>query len=322
MATEPLPPLPTHVVTGFLGAGKTTLVNHWLANPRGERLGVIVNEFGDLGLDGDLIVAADEEVIELANGCVCCTVRSDLVTALHGLLDRRRRRLFALPLDRLVIETSGLASPGPILQTIALEERLANELVPGGVVTVVHAAHVEAQLAEHGEAREQLGYADAVLVSHVDEVTPAALDRVLERLAREPGLAEVVIGRRGQTDVDLRALEPEDLGWERAERAAAVEHSEGASAVALEADVPLDLHRLKMWLQLLERDPTSTIWRVKGLLACVQVPEPVVIQGVYQTLEIGPGQGSPPERSRLVILGRDLEKSALERGWEHCLSRS
>ena len=142
LRTSPLEPIPTHVVTGFLGAGKTTLLNRWLREPRGERLAVVVNEFGDLGIDGGLIVAADEEIVELANGCVCCTVRSDLVDALHGLLDRRRRRLRATPIDRLAIETSGLASPGPIVQTLVLEERLAQELDPRGVVTLAHAKHI------------------------------------------------------------------------------------------------------------------------------------------------------------------------------------
>ncbi|MEX1023529.1 MAG: GTP-binding protein [Planctomycetota bacterium] len=305
-------------MTGFLGAGKTTLLNRWLSEPRGERLAVIVNEFGDLGIDGGLIVAADEEVVELANGCVCCTVRGDLVTALHGLLDRRRRRFRATPIERLAIETSGLASPGPILQTLLLEERLAAELVPASVVTLAHARHVLRQVEEHPEVAEQLGYADAILLNHADEVTDGERERTRLELARRSPLARIHVVEHAASPVELRDIEPGALP---SEMSGAHGHTEGAMAIALVSDTPLELHRLKMWLQLIERDPSGTIWRVKGRLACREVSEEVIVQGVYQTLEIGPGKPVPPARSELVVLGRNLDEAALRRGWEHCRAR-
>ena len=158
-ASDPIPaPVPTTLIAGFLGSGKTTLLNRVLVECSAEPIGVIVNEFGAIGIDGRLVVGTAEEVVQLENGCLCCEVRGDLVGAVDRLLRARR------PVTRILIEASGLASPGPIAQTLVLDPRVELD----GIVTVAHAKHVAEQLERHPEAAEQVAYADLLLLNHID----------------------------------------------------------------------------------------------------------------------------------------------------------
>ncbi len=311
--------VPVSLLSGFLGAGKTTLVNRILAERHGERIAVVVNEFGDVPIDGRLVVNSDEEVVELANGCVCCTIRGDLVRTLHDLLRRRQRRLFRQPFERVLIETSGLASPGPILQTLVVEPELARALRSDGVLTLVHAGLIARQMEEHPEAAEQVGYADRLLLNHLDRVDAAERAAAVGLLRRTNAVAPIVAATRADYDVaelldlgDVRAPEPAPGD------AAVHTHTHGAGTVVLTSTTPLDLHRLKMWLQFLANRRGQEIWRMKGILRCVDHPTPVVVQAVYQWLELGPGAGAPPECSTLVLIGRDLDRDELERGFEVC----
>jgi G3E family GTPase len=344
--------LPVLVLTGFLGAGKTTLLNRILSQSAGPRWAVLVNEFGSVGIDGRLVVRADEQVIELSNGCLCCTLRGDLLTSLTDLLKRRQRRWFAQPFDRLVIETSGLASPGPIVQTLALMEPLASELRLSAVVTLCHAQHIGQQLAAHPEAAEQVGYADVLLLNHRDQVQPAELARAQTLLQSLNPLAQIQTCERAEVDVDrllhargsVTGRDPQaatsSLEWPLgpltlaesapAERealeawsplgTAGAIHSSGAQAVVLESQQRLELHRLKLWLKLVTRGSLGEVWRLKGILRTAEVPGPVLVQGVYQWLEIGPGPGDPPQLSQLVLIGRGLNRPALELGFQSLLA--
>lgn len=315
-------PLPVTLVTGFLGAGKTTLVNRVLHERHGERIAVVVNEFGSVGIDGRLVVASEDEVVELANGCVCCSVRGDLIASLGRLLDAAERRLARRPLERILIETSGLASPGPILQTLRVEPRLATATRASGVVTLVHAGQALEQLARHPEAPEQVAYATTLVLGHVDAAADDQLAQVEAELARRNPTARRVRALRGDVPLELVLEDAETLPGAEHEPAAdggSAAHTAGASALVLRSRRPLDLHRLKMWLAFVAGRRRGELWRMKGLVACSGHRQAVLVQAVYQVLELGPcEERTAPEESVLVVIGRDLDPAELERGWAAC----
>src|SRR5579864_8926903 len=168
--------IPVTVLTGYLGAGKTTLLNRILSEPHGRKYAVIVNEFGEIGIDNDLVVGADEEVFEMNNGCICCTVRGDLIRILGGLMKRRDK------FDGILIETTGLADPSPVAQTFFTDEDVRRKTALDAIVTVVDAKHVEQRLADTETADDQIAFADVILLNKTDLVTPAELARVEKRL--------------------------------------------------------------------------------------------------------------------------------------------
>jgi G3E family GTPase len=289
-----------------------------------ERIGVIVNEFGAVGIDGRLVVKTAEEVIQLENGCLCCEVRGDLARALERMLVVRRSFGRAQPpLTRVLIEASGLASPGPIAQTLVLDPRVAGRVELEGIVTLAHAAHVAAQLDAHPEAAEQVAYADLLILNHVD--APGADVEVAERALRTRNAAAPIV-RAAYADVPLERLFAIDAtaapGWRLADLAsvATADHTHGVGTLVLRATAPLDLHRLKIWLQFLASRRTHELYRVKGLIACIDHPRAVLVQGTYQVLELSPGPEDVPAESVLVLIGRGLDEAEVQRGWDACRS--
>ncbi len=317
------PPTPVTLLTGFLGAGKTTLLNRILSERHGEAIAVVVNEFGDVGIDGSLVVSSAEEIVELANGCVCCTVRGDLQSSLRELLAARERRFARRPFERVLIEASGLAAPGPIGQTLAVDPVLSAALRLDGILTVAHAVHLPRQLVEHREAQEQVAYADRVLLGHVDRADDQELSAARAALAEVNSVAEVLEASHGRVPVGplLEIGTTRDRDWELA-GASAHQHSRDVGAVVLRSQRPLDLDRLKMWLRFLGTRRGQQLYRLKGILCCVDRPERVVVQGMHEWLELGPGEGPPPQESVLVLIGRDLDREELERGWAVCAAAS
>lgn len=272
-------------------------------------MAVIVNESGDVALDGQLVVGTTEEIVELTDGCVCCTVRGDLVAAVTRLLARRKAWFRPLRFERLIIETSGLASPGPVVQTFLLDPVLSAETRVDGVIAVASAADLARALELHPLSIEQLAVADAVVLNHVDRADADAAETLVR--AHNP---TAPLWRAHHADVDVGPLL--DLGGHDAARwqMAATSHVEAAH-VTLSTDRPVDLPRLKVFLQFVAARRTWTLWRLKGLFHCSGLQRAVVAHGVFQWLQLGPGAMAAPTTSTLVLIGRDFDRAEIERGW-------
>jgi G3E family GTPase len=328
-------PVPVTLLVGFLGSGKTTLANRILSEQHDQRIAVIVNEFGNVGIDGQLIMSADDNVIELSNGCLCCTVQGDLADTLRRLLERRRQTIDAKPFERIVIEASGLASPGPVLQRLLVDPTLHAHVQVDGVITMAHAKHIVRQLAENPEASEQVAYADHIIVNHCDQCEGDELAAAEAALHACNPHADVERATRAAVDV-VRVLRKQT--WDSARLKAALEngvlccdeahehahehlHTQGVGTLALRAEAPMDLPRLTKWLQSVSTHRGHELMRLKGILHCQSHAQAVVIQGVYQWLEMRREAGEPPAASALVLIGRHLDAEELRRGWAECIAR-
>jgi G3E family GTPase len=328
-------PVPVTLLVGFLGSGKTTLANRILSAQHDQRIAVIVNEFGDVGIDGQLIVGVEDNVVELSNGCLCCTVQGDLADTLRRLLERRHQNVDAKPFERIVIEASGLASPGPVLQRMLVDPELHMRVRVDGVITMAHAKHIAQQLAEHPEASEQVAYADHIIVNHCDQCEGDVLAAAEAALhACNP---HVDIERTTRAAIDVMSLLNKQT-WDSARVKTALKHgalccdqahehahehlhTQGVGTLALRAEAPMDLPRLTRWLQTISTRTSHQLMRLKGILRCQSQAQAVVIQGVYQWLEVRQGAGEPPAVSALVLIGRHLDAEELRRGWAECIAR-
>ncbi len=344
---------PVTVLTGYLGAGKTTLLNRILTEDHGRRYAVIVNEFGEIGIDNDLIVDADEEVFEMNNGCVCCTVRGDLIRILSGLMKRKGG------FDAIVVETTGLADPGPVAQTFFVDEDVRARTKLDSVTTVVDAKHVLLRLADSKEAREQIAFADQIVLNKTDLVSPQELATVEARLRRLNPLAPIhravrsdvpldaILGRGG-FDLDrVLEIEPAFLSPPHGEAGHVHDehcghdhdhhdrhhgdhdHHSGGHAhedqdirgVALTLTRPLDGRRVTQWLNDVLQTQGPDILRAKGILDVKGEDKRLVFQAVHMILDGEYQRAWKPEEtrySRMVFIGRNLDEAGLRRGLEAC----
>ena len=329
-------PVPVTLLVGFLGSGKTTLANRILSEQHDQRIAVIVNEFGDVGIDGRLIVGVEDNIVELSNGCLCCTVQGDLADTLRQLLVRRRQTVDAPPFERIVIEASGLASPGPVLQGMLVDPTLNAHVQVDGVITMAHAKHIVQQLAEHPEASEQVAYAGHNIVNHCDQCEGDELAAAQAALHACNPHADLERATRAAVDVG-RVFHKQT--WDSARVKATLEHgvvccdhnhehdhehlhTQGVGTLALRAEAPMDLQRLTRWLLSLSERRSHELMRLKGILNCQSHDQTVVIQGVYQWLEVRQVAGEPPAVSVLVLIGRHLDAEELSRAWAECIVRT
>jgi len=329
-------PVPVTLLVGFLGSGKTTLANRILSEQHDQRIAVIVNEFGDVGIDGQLIVGIDDNVVELSNGCLCCTVQGDLADTLRQLLVRRRQTGDAKPFERIMIEASGLASPGPVLQGILVDPSLHAHVQVDGVITMAHAKHIVQQLEDHPEASEQVAYADHIIVNHCDQCESDELAAAEAAIHTCNPQADIERATRAEVDV-VRLLNKQT--WDSARVKEALEHgvlgcdhdhthnhahlhTQGVGTLAFRAEAPMDLPRLTRWLLRLSTRRSHDLMRLKGILKCQSHDQAVVIQGVYQWLEVRQEAGEPPATSALVLIGRHLDEEELRREWADCIART
>lgn len=325
--------IPITLLTGFLGSGKTTLANRILSAPHNQRIAVIVNEFGDVGIDGSLIVSMQDNVIELSNGCLCCTIQSDLAATLQSLLKRHYEAAGEKPFTRILIETSGMASPGPVVQTVLAEPMLATHIRLDGVVTLAHAQHIVRQLQEHPEASEQIAYADRVILNHCDQCTAEEMDAAEAAILACNHYAEITQATQAQVEVaSLLDIQTWDRMAPQVERLAATPahhpahgshtHTCDVHTLTLRAAAPLDLNRLRVWLVFLTKRREHDLMRLKGLLHCQQYEQAIVAQGVYKWVTLRKGADQVPAESVLVLIGRHLNEDVIQHEWLECVSRA
>jgi G3E family GTPase len=320
--------IPVTILTGFLGSGKTTLLNRILKEHHGHRIAVIENEFGEAGIDNELLVQdREEQIVEMNNGCICCTVRGDLVRILGEL--HAKRQAGQLQFDRVIIETTGLADPAPVAQTFFVDDDISQQYLLDAIVTMVDAKHAPQQLDEHHEAQEQVGFADRILITKTDVVQPDEVAQLRRRLVRMNPRARIGEARHGVAAIedllDIRGfnlhaileIEPDFL------TDVDHEHDDDVSSFVFREDKPLDLDRVEDFLGGIVQVYGTRLMRYKGVLNIKGMKQRVVLQGVHMLM--GSEEGSPwkpgeKRESKMVFIGRDMPRDVLLDGLAHCVS--
>ncbi len=345
---------PVTVLTGYLGAGKTTLLNRILSEPHGKKYAVIVNEFGEIGIDNDLIVNADEEVFEMNNGCICCTVRGDLIRIIEGLMRRKGK------FDAIIVETTGLADPAPVAQTFFVDEEVGKKARLDAVVTVADAMWLKDRLKDAPEAKNQIAFADVILLNKTDLVDEAGLQEVearirginpyakLHRTQRSEIALDEVLDRKA-FDLDrILDIEPDFLHGEDHDHDHAHDHDhdhdhhhdhghahhhhgkgvkhyhdEEMQSISIATDKPLNPDKFFPWIQNLVAEDGPAILRSKGILAFKDDPDRFVFQGVHMILDGDhqrPWKDDEKRESRLVFIGRHLPEEKIRKGFAECVA--
>ena len=348
--------IPVTVLTGYLGAGKTTLLNRILSEPHGQKFAVIVNEFGEIGIDNDLVVGADEEVFEMNNGCICCTVRGDLIRIIDGLMRRKGK------FDAIIVETTGLADPAPVAQTFFVDENVGKRAKLDAVVTVADAKWLKERLRDAPEAKNQIAFADVILINKTDLVSDADLREIEARIRGINPYARLhrtercaiplaeILGRNAFDldrilDIEPSFLEGEDHDHghdhhhghdhdhdhhhhgdhKPAHSHGGLKHyhDEEMQSISLRTDKPLDPDKFFPWVQDLVQKEGPSILRCKGILAFKNDDERFVFQGVHMILDGDhqrPWNKDEKRESRIVFIGRNLPGKKITEGFESCIA--
>ena len=347
--------IPATILTGFLGAGKTTLLKRVLTEAHGHKIAVIENEFGEENIDNDILVAdTNEQVIQMSNGCVCCTIREDLRSTLSDLAMRRRKG--ELDFERVIIETTGLADPGPVAQTFFMDDEVAESFLLDSIVTLVDAKHAATQLDTRQEARRQVGFADRLFLSKTDLVAAEEVEALVHRLKHMNPRAPVKAVHFGQVSLqevlDLRGfnlnatleIDPEFLSagdahghshdhdhghdhdhehGEHCDHPHHHHHDDDVKSFVFRADRPFNPAKLEDFLAAIVQVYGPKMLRYKGVLYMKGSDRKVVFQGVHQLMgsDLGP-KWAPGEKktSKMVFIGIDLPREVLMQGLEQCLA--
>jgi G3E family GTPase len=320
--------IPVTILTGFLGAGKTTLLNRILTEQHGERIAVIENEFGETGIDNEILVKdKQEQIVEMNNGCICCSVRGDLVRILGDL--GKKRRQGKLKFDRVIIETTGLANPGPVAQTFFMDEDIHNQYILDAVVTVVDAKHAGKTLDDHDEARRQVGFADRILISKTDLVEDAKVDDLIKRLRQMNPRAHQSKVHMGNADIkeilDIRGfnlnamleIDPEFLTSDYHE------HSDEVTSFVWRDPRPMHMEKIETFLSLMVQNYGEDLLRYKGVLNVQGEPRRMIFQGVHMLMGGTPGkpwEAGETRESVMVFIGRKIPRRLFEEGLAYCIA--
>lgn len=342
-APTPNRKIPVTILTGFLGAGKTTLLNYILKENHGRKIAVIENEFGEVGIDGDLVLSSEtEEIYEMVNGCVCCTaeVREDLVRIVRELVARPVR------LDHILIETSGLADPYPVAQSFFINDPIADEVELDAIVTLVDAKHVAQHLEDlqldgvDNQAVDQIVCADRIVINKVDLVTDTELESLRGKIRGLNATADLVSCSYAQIDLSkilgVGAFEATqklmEIGAEHDHHAdahphddhddLAHDHDPSVSSVGIAVDGAVNLMAFHRWISELRHEQSDNLYRMKGVLAVQDQDQRYVLQGVHSLVEFraSTAWGAEPRSSKIVFIGRDLDRAALNQGFAACLA--
>jgi G3E family GTPase len=348
--------IPATILTGFLGSGKTTLLKRVLSEAHGQKIAVIENEFGEENIDSDILVSdTKEQIIQMSNGCICCTIREDLRGALRDLAEKKRKG--ELDFDRVVIETTGLADPGPVAQTFFMDEEIAESYLLDSILTLVDAKHAATQLNDRQEARRQIGFADQIFISKTDLVAKEETEALMHRLKHmnprapqkavhfgEVSLSEV-FDLRGfnlntKLDIDPDFLKDEgEHDHDHGENCDHPSHAHGADhehgghghhhhhdddvkSFVFKSDKPFDAAKLEDFLGAIVNIYGPRMLRYKGVLNMKGTERKVIFQGVHQLMgsDLGPAWGPQEQRvSKMVFIGIDLPKDIFLQGLEQCL---
>jgi len=344
--------IPVTILTGFLGSGKTTLLKHILTGEHGKKIAVIENEFGEENIDNDILVQdTQEQIVQMSNGCVCCSIRGDLVEALNQLWEQRKSK--KIQFDQVVIETTGVANPGPVAQTFFIDDDIANHYVLDAVVTLVDAKHGQKQLNEHEEVQRQVGFADRIFITKTDLASPEEIAALKNRLMHMNPRAPIqtitkgvvpldsVLDLRGfnlnaKLDIDPHFLEEDDHDHSECghDHHHDHEHHHGHNhhnhhghtdriqSFVFKSDKPFDHRKLEDFLGGVLSVFGEKMLRYKGVLYVKGSARKVVLQGVHEMMgsDLAGPWGAEPKQTRMVFIGIDLPKDTLLAGLEGCIA--
>ena len=314
--------VPVTVVTGFLGSGKTTLINHILKGQHGQKVAVIVNEFGEIGIDGQLMVSnSEEQLVEFNNGCLCCTVRGDLVRTLEDLMQRA-------DLDAVLVETTGLADPAPVASTFIVADEIKTKFNLDAFVTVVDAPNLQRNLMDSHEAQEQVAFADIILINKSDLVSADDLAKVEKQIRGLNPIAKIYHTEFSVVDLplilgtgafDLEAkLEVDPAFLDDLEH----EHDAAITSFALTSKQPIDMNKFMLWMNALAQDKGEDLYRTKGLFYAQGFPERVLFQSVRMLTSMKRDRLWKPDEEKLtqlVVIGRNLNRNEFTDGFAKCV---
>ena len=304
--------LPVTLLAGFLGSGKTTLLNYILKQNHGKRIAVIENEFGEIGIDSEFIIGADEDIFEMSNGCICCSIRGDLIETLNRLLERQQK------FNYILIESTGLASSGPIAQAFLIEDEISKSLFLDGIVTLIDAKHISNNLNEQEAVWEQIAFANVILLNKADLVTEPEMEKLEKQMHQINPTAKVCKTTNAVIDLDqILDIGGFDLKIELETVTFNTHHhetDEAISSVSLSFPGHVDTDRLNLWLQMLLIQEGMNVFRAKGILNVEGSSERYLFQSVYMMFEgrFDKPWGSNSPLNKMVFIGQNLNSQRLE----------